>query len=86
MSWRRGFFRLWIVASIAWVAFWVWRTPLTCFYGSYPWCGYYVLSLPHPFDYLKIYGTVFGVPLATLAAGAGFGWALTGFRRRSTPN
>ena len=45
MKRQRGIFRLWVLGSIIWIAFWSWRRDLICeldlpHFGSGPWCFY----------------------------------------------
>lgn len=88
MNWRRGLFRLWIVGTVAWVFFTIWSGDLSCFVGSYPWCGWWVVSPWWQSTYLGALAKVFGIPMLVLAVGVAIGWAMGGFHSdgKSKPN
>jgi hypothetical protein len=69
MNWRRGFFRLWLVASGLWL---VLNATLDLFA---------IPDLLRPENASHLLGLAFGPPAALLVIGAAVGWALQGFRR-----
>ena len=92
MSWTRGFSRLWLVATVAWLCiclFILKRGPdqlgslecaleLAAHNVQNFWCQH--LGDASPFRALAI---IIGPPVAMLASGVGIGWVLKGFRRPS---
>lgn len=91
MNWWRGLFRLWLTASLLWMALWIalnWSalaTDFSCRFGAGgPWCDYYPpkdfyldggLQDPSFWEALLI------PPTAALMLGLVVGWILKGFRR-----
>lgn len=89
MNWRTGAFRVWIVASVAWIAFTVWETSdgrfddLIIKYGR---SDQTVLGLRwdravNAFKQPEQYVWTFGPPAAVLALGLTLFWIGSGFRR-----
>jgi hypothetical protein len=90
MNWSRGLFRLWLAASLLWMALWIaldWRalaTDFSCRFGSNgPWCEY-----PSKDFYLEgglqdpsVWEALLIPPIATLLLGLVMGWVIKGFRR-----
>ena len=37
-NWRRGLFRLWLLASLMWAGYWLYNLQLTCAFWFAPWC------------------------------------------------
>jgi hypothetical protein len=85
MNWRRGLFRLWLVASAVWIArtFW-WRE--ACLIPSWLggggwWCNDAVVD---PIgENLKSVALILGPPAAAFLAGLVSVWVLNGFRHNS---
>jgi hypothetical protein len=77
---RRGLIRIWLIASLAWLASMAWRGDFSCFFGSYPWCGWWVVSPWWQSTYLEVFEKAFGVPLLVLITGTALRWAVRGFR------
>jgi hypothetical protein len=82
MNYRRGFIRLWVVLSLAWIAvIWStqdwWRIELSCMYRYGPWCDYGAVK-----DWRDGLEYLWGPPAFVLIFGAALGWIVTGFRRR----
>jgi hypothetical protein len=78
MNWRRGMFRLWLVASVLWI-------------GLMSVAGYARIIVPwrNGADFISIssdiaqfFAVAFGPVLAVLMIGTMVGWVLSGFRRR----
>jgi hypothetical protein len=94
MDVRRGLWRLWILASVLWVAFHGWRFWDKCIPGSEGdvWCpiGHddWVRDLRY-FDYadvLRNTAWIFGPPVACLIIGLGVLWVGDGFSERPRSN
>ncbi len=88
MSWARGLFRLWVVATVLWIAGAValnW-TEISCKLGSSadakPWeryrCGPFDDLIP--FNWQNSALVLGGPPLLLLLLGSLFYWAIRGFR------
>jgi len=69
LNWRRGFFRLWILASIAWVLGWSIYVVIAAFRGGWGSSG----------DFFAVAVILVGPPLALLAFGLAAAWAFKGF-------
>jgi hypothetical protein len=37
-NWRRGLVRLWLLASLLWAGYWLYKLQLTCAFWFAPWC------------------------------------------------
>jgi hypothetical protein len=86
MNYRRGFIRLWVLLSAAWIVM-IWSLGVdgygfSCMYEGGPWCdGRAVYGFRSGLEYLL------GPPAFVLIFGAALGWIATGFRRRDpSPN
>jgi hypothetical protein len=80
---RTGLFRLWVVASLAWIGYLAWNSELSCFLEPLagPWCNY---PLAEPWKYYSgLVLEMVGLPiLVGLAIIAGL-WVVAGFKRRA---
>lgn len=87
MNWRAGLFRLWVVFSCAWCAYWLWHYDSACspqdFDGAYYFCGEPPLLSPSDF-YTMIAETLVAGPIVGGLIGLGALWAMNGFRRPSS--
>ena len=83
MNLRRGFIRVWMIASAVWVAFWLWRADIPCMLGhtsagETPWCA---AALVYPRTVLvKDAFLVVGVPVLAGLLGLAVAWVARGFR------
>ena len=83
MNWRRGFIRVWIIASVAWIVFGLWLEDVPClvgftYEGTKPWCGD---PLVYPWTVgVQTLDTLLSVPIIALALGCIVGWISRGFR------
>ena len=95
MTWGLGFFRIWVLFSVGWIA-------VTAPGNWHMLTGQWLLNapivestrVPNPFDQFdppgqQIWGpniqaaqNIFGPPLLTLLAGLGVAWTLKGFKRK----
>lgn len=87
MNWRRGLWRLWLVAGLVWIGFWVWFYDLPCMLGlpnplTYGgWCSYF-----GPDDRLNIeraLALIFAPPLAAPVLALAGLWIYSGFVPRA---
>ena len=87
MSARRGFFRLWVVGSVVWIAGWLWAYPwplegaFLCTFGltDNPFCKYR--------DPYSVYPTIALLgPVVALFVGLAVGWIVDGFSKRPKSN
>ena len=69
INWRRGLFRLWLLASAAWILAW----------GVYSILSAIAHEFVRPEDLLARV-VFFGPPVALLLCGLAGGWAIQGFR------
>ncbi len=76
INWRRGMFRVWLLASAAWIMAWVIYLIL---YGVR--AGFQGLG-----DVLVIPILLFGPPIALLLFGMAAGWAFRGFNVEKSPD
>ena len=87
MRWRSGLSRLWLVGSIAWVAYYAWHSDLSCPLeligigtGAGLWC---MFPIADPVKYYTdLSAKMFGVPLLAGLAIIAASWVIGGFRRR----
>jgi len=70
VNWRRGFLRIWLLVSAAWVMGWVVYLILYGIQGGFRTSG----------DFLAIPVLLFGPPIALLLFGLVAGWAFRGFK------
>ena len=84
MNYRRGFFRIWVALSLAWMAGAWWlaqaSSGLSCMWEAGPWCDYRMVS-----DLQTGLVALFAAPAALLAIGLAASWIIAGFRRRRPP-
>lgn len=92
MNVRRGLFRLWIVASVVWVAIWftfIWATCTTHANGQVTFCSTDFSGWQSEWggftfwDYARIAEIALGIPVLILALGSALLWALSGFSKKS---
>jgi hypothetical protein len=82
MSMRRGLFRVWVVASLGWIAFAAWSDDVLCFVGftyagTRPWCAdEFVYPLTATAETVA---WIIGIPMALLLIGYAAGWTIRGF-------
>jgi len=79
-------FRLWLVASILWVGTCLWQIDYSCFFGSFPWCDWWVVRPLLSSTYVQVLAITFGVPAGILALGWATRWVVAGFRMRKPLN
>ena len=57
MNWKRGLFRVWLVASVGWIGYWLWQSWMICGFSinpsprcanEIPWTGLAIISLSGP--------------------------------------
>ena len=70
VNWRRGMFRIWLLASTAWIMGWVIHLILYGLQGGFKVVG----------DVLAIPVLLFGPPIALLIFGFAAAWAFRGFK------
>ena len=70
VNWHRGMFRLWLLASAAWIMGW----------AIYLMLSVVAQALTNPEDFLAIPIVFFGPPIALLLCGLAAGWAFRGFK------
>ena len=75
LNWRRGLWRLWVLASSAWVLGWIVYLAIWLLRTGMWQTG----------DLLAIPVLLFGPPLALLVFGLATAWAFKGFARDKTP-
>lgn len=82
MAWSRGFFRLWVVASGAWIL-WAAMYVRTAYNETASLHReYHISGAPSPEQWLTDFVLMtFGPPLAVLVFGLSLGWLIGGFRR-----
>jgi hypothetical protein len=91
MNIGRGLFRLWLIASVVWVGACLLRFDFSCFFGSYPWCEWWMLHRVHYYfssnnEYVETLALTFGVPIVAFIIGAAILWAVKGFQREKPSN
>jgi hypothetical protein len=88
MNFRRGSFRLWIVAATGWLVLDGWALNLPCTFGSYsaPWCYGWERYPLTAGSYFRTYLELLGVPLLALIIGTALFWAISGFVGRQRSN
>ena len=70
INWRRGFLRIWILLSAAWIMGWVIYLIMFVIQGGIKTVG----------DVLVLPVVLFGPPIAMLLLGIAAGWAFRGFK------
>jgi hypothetical protein len=76
MSYRRGLFLAWIVASAVWIIWCLWQFPYSCFvYRAGPWCHYW--DWPR---YAEAVGVLIVPPALVLIFGLAIWWVGAGLR------
>jgi hypothetical protein len=78
---ERGLFRIWVVCSAVWIAYWLWWLAGGC--RNYPigtMCHGWLLRELDLGEYVQLAGFVIGPPVAVFAVGLGVLWAVRGFR------
>lgn len=85
MNVRRGAFRLWMLASVLWTAYWSWHLDVLCVlgyapFGGKPWCQFSQLVQPAKVLF-ETSAVLFGAPLLAGLVGLAIAWAVNGFRR-----
>ena len=70
IDWRRGFFRVWLLLSAAWIMGWVIYLALYAIEGGFRTSG----------DFLAIPVVFLGPPIALFVFGMATAWAFRGFR------
>jgi hypothetical protein len=80
MNIRRGLFRIWLVASLAWIVSSFWMFDYSCFFGHYPWCDWWVVSPLLSSTYVEVLVKTFGPPLVALVGGMAAFWSVAGFK------
>ena len=83
IDWKRGLVRLWLLASVAWGAYWLYNLQLACAFWFAPWCEAQVhVEWPNQSMALGLAMILLSGPLFMLMAGFGTLWAIRGFRAR----
>ncbi len=77
MSLRRGLVRVWVLASILWVAWWIWKRSILCeldlpFFGRGPWCTYRASDW-------AVHATTVAITLGVPILVGLVGWTCSGF-------
>jgi len=75
LNWRRGFFRIWLLISGAWIMAWSISLIMFAIQGG----------MKTPGDVLVIPVVLFGPPVALLLLGLAAGWAFRGFNADDEP-
>ena len=75
VNWRRGMFRIWILASVAWIMGWVIHLTIRGLQGGFKATG----------DILVIPVLLIGPPIALLLFGFATAWAFRGFKVDERP-
>jgi hypothetical protein len=83
MNWRRGLFRLWLLASVLWVGGCLWLLDYSCFFGAYPWCNWWVVRPLLSSTYAEVLAKTFGPPVILFLIGYALLWIGRGFRSRA---
>jgi len=79
MNLRRGLFRAWLVGSVIWIGVSIWRLDFSCFFATYPWCKWWVVSPWLSSTHLGVLAITFGVPIAAFILGVMVSWVTKGF-------
>ena len=82
MNIKRGLLRIWVVASVVWIALCAMFLDFSCFYTTGPWCEWWVKSPFLSNTYTQRIAVTFGAPLAVLLVGFAVAWAVKGFKDR----
>jgi len=75
LNWRRGFFRIWLLVSAAWIMGWAIYLALHAIQGEFT----------RFVDLLVILVVFFGPPIALFLCGLGVAWAFRGFVAEEGP-
>jgi len=70
INWRRGMFRIWVLASVAWIMGWVIHLIMYGLQGGFRRLG----------DFLTIPVVLIGPPIALMLFGLATAWAFRGFK------
>lgn len=82
-NWRRGFVRLWFLASLAWAGYWLYRLQLACAFWFAPWCTARThVEWPNNDMALGLALVLLSGPLLMLFGGLIIAWAIRGFLAR----
>lgn len=82
-NWRRGFVRLWFLASLAWAGYWLYRLQLACAFWFAPWCTTRThVEWPNNDMALGLALVLLSGPLLMLFVGLIIAWAIRGFLAR----
>ena len=82
-NWRRGLVRLWLLASLVWAGYWLYKLQLACAFWYAPWCAAPTrVDWPNDDMALGLALVLLSGPLLMLAAGFGTIWAIRGFLAR----
>jgi hypothetical protein len=74
VKYRRGLFRIWIVASVVWLTAVLILKDYSCWWRKGPWCGFWALS-----TYLDDALILLGPPIGLFVAGELLFWIASGF-------
>lgn len=82
-NWKRGLFRLWLLASFLWAGYWLYNLQLSCAFWFAPWCESPAhVDWPNGSMALGLALLLLSGPVLMLLLGLGVIWALKGFRAR----
>lgn len=83
-AWR-ALVRLWLMGSIAWVAFWAWRDGSGCFTARNGtlWCPNAAGDALSPTNFVRLALEILAPPVAVLALGLAFLWFARGVDKSS---
>lgn len=82
-NWRRGLVRLWLLASIVWAGYWLYKLQLACAFWYAPWCAAPAhVDWPNQNMALGLALVLLSGPMLLLLLGLFTAWAIRGFRAR----
>jgi hypothetical protein len=81
VDWKRGFFRLWVVGSLGWVAIEAYRLYFDC--GFLSWSRVLCFDDLGPIEIDRRLAWILLPPLLPLVAGLAMFWSISGFKSKS---
>jgi hypothetical protein len=86
INWRRGLIRLWLLASVLWAGYWVYKLQLSCAFWFAPWCESPLhVDWPNQSMALGLALILLSGPVLVLLLGLVTIWAIKGFLARRAP-
>jgi hypothetical protein len=88
LNWWRGLWRVWVIGTIAWAVWTLWKSDPGCLIAlvkqsvkTGPWCDYRDLEY-----YAWLLASMFGWPVLIAILMLGSRWAIAGFSEPNKPN